>query len=347
MGVRAGWIVALAVPWAGCTAPLAERGADDARKASPAAVVATARPVPVPAGEGFPSNLYVEHDVVLGARITGIVEQVLVDRGDRVKAGQALSVIDTDVAEQELEIARQNERLADAEFKRIEPLHEQSVVSAQDYLQARIDLDQARSKVKLASAMLDRYTTRAPFDGIVVERWAVRGQRVLEDEGTPLFRVIANEPLRARVNVPEKLLSSLKPGGSALVKCLDEDTPHPARVVFVGPAIDPGSGTAPVIIETKHRGGSMRAGSSVEIRFGDESASPAYQVPREAVVGDGEDALVRIVSDGRAVSRRVRVLATRGDQAVVEGPLHPDDDVIVSGESVTEGASVIAAESSR
>lgn len=342
------WVPAfLLVPlcFPGCSSDLAGGPAGNSPPAGdPPKVVRVARPEPASVDNGYPSSLYVEDDVIVTARTSGLIEQVLFDRGDTVRAGEALAVLETDLATREVEIAEQDVRLAEAEHDRVRSLHDQKVVSPHEFLEAEIGRDQAISRLEWAKAQLERCTVRAPFDGVVVERWAVAGQRVQEEDGEPLFRVVARDPLRARVDLPEEKVASLRAGAGAAVECLDGDTPHPARVVFVSPAINAASGTVPVIVQMAGRIGHMKLGSSVRVRFDrDEAAGRSHvSIPLAALPGatarSDTLATVMIVAGGRAAARRVRVVESRGGSVTVEGPLTPADQVILgAGGDIREG----------
>lgn len=232
-------------------APAATLRAEARAPETPARSPEVARPVPVAgagAGESYPSSLYVERDVKIAARTSGVIRKVLVDRGASVKAGQPLASLETDVPAREVEVAEQELRLAQADYDRIHPLIDSKVVSPQEYQHAEAAKDVAASQLALAKARLDQYIVYAPFDGVVVERWAVAGQRVQVDDDTPLFRVASREALRARIDVPEDRALKIVPGGRARIDVTGAESLE-ARVVFVGPARDAASGTVPVIVE--------------------------------------------------------------------------------------------------
>ncbi|MCU0253661.1 MAG: efflux RND transporter periplasmic adaptor subunit [Acidobacteria bacterium] len=216
----------------------------------------------------FPSSLYVERDVKVAARRSGVIEKVLVDRGQTVRTGQTLALLETDLATHEVELAQEELRLAEAELQRVTPLAAQGIVSQQELQQKQIDRDLARTRLNREQAMLERCKVQAPFAGVVAERWAVVGERVQEDDNTPLFRVVASGPLRARVDLPEGMLARVAVGNRATVT-LDRDpaTEHAARIVFVSPSVDAASGTAPVIVELPASGTPLRPGSAVSVRL--------------------------------------------------------------------------------
>ena len=63
-----------------------------------------------------------------------------------------------------------------------------------------------------AKTLRDYTVIRAPFAGIVTEKYARVGQKVIEDKNEPLFKVTAVEPLLARVYLPEEELLQVRVG---------------------------------------------------------------------------------------------------------------------------------------
>ena len=319
-----------------CFSPAAGEPAGAAPGASePAArTVNVARPEPVVEAETWPSSLYVERDVQITARRTGLIEKVLVDRGDRVKAGQPLALMESDMATHELELAEQELRLATVEHDRLRPLHEQQIISPQEFLRAEIEKDKAASRAAMARDGLERCTVRAPFDGMVVERRAVVGQREQEDDPVSLFRLAAMEPLRARLDVSDEHLGALKVSARATVQA-GGGARSAARVVFISPAVDPVSGTVPVIVELEGRDPAFRLGAAVTVFLEGRPADQAdtVRLPRGALRGgpaaEGSDAVLLVVERGRAAARRVQIVQSRSGSILVRGPIGGSDQVIL------------------
>jgi RND family efflux transporter MFP subunit len=309
-----------------------EQPGDEA--AAPVRVVA---PEPLESNDTYPSDLYVERDVWLTPRSTGVIERILVDRGDRVKKGQELLILETDLQRVELQIAEQALRYHEAESARTQELLQENIVSSLEALRDEIERDLAASELELARAKLERCTLRAPFDGIVVERNAVSGQRVIEEEGARLIRLVADDRRRAKLHVPETRLQGLELGGSVEIFLEGSSESHPGRVVFVSPAVDAASGTALVIVESEISGAELKIGSAVEVRLpdGDGARARLFRIPREALVGqrmsEGRQATVYVASAGHAAERRVDLVDLRGLQATVRGQFEAGEWIIVDG----------------
>ncbi len=242
-------------------------------KAAFATPVALCLAAAAAAGEGdrvYPSHLMVDQDVVVTARITGIVDEVLAERGTAVVKDQALARLDARELDAELEEAKEEMQLRRAEYDRSQALAASKVVSA-------ADLDEKKAQYQVAVARHDRVRTmkdytviRAPFAGIVTEKYARVGQKVIEDRSEPLFKITASEPLLARVYLPEEELLTVKRGDPVEVT-LDRFPRAKATgtVQFISPTVDAASGTFQVVVQVRKDGSlpELRPGVAVRIRF--------------------------------------------------------------------------------
>jgi pyruvate/2-oxoglutarate dehydrogenase complex dihydrolipoamide acyltransferase (E2) component len=183
----------------------------------------------------FPSSLYVERDVRVAARRSGVIEQVLVDRGESVRAGQPLAVLERDVAEAELEIARQDLLLAETELRRVQPLYEQKIASISDFDRARIARDKAAGG--LAEASPEYCTVRALCRGGCAGRWLIA--RAGDDLDSPVQN---RRPGPARLRTFRNR-SSFPEVGAGPVDILTAAPGRSGPGGIISPAIDPASGT--------------------------------------------------------------------------------------------------------
>lgn len=172
----------------------------------------------------------------LGSPVVGVIEQVHVERGDRVRAGQPLATLRADVERMsvsvaegraqglgELKAAEANAELARQKLARATDLARQEFISAQALEQAKAEalvaenrLIQAREQREiynrehqLARAQLGLRTIRSPADGVVAERYLSVGERV---EEKPVFRIAVINPLRVEVVLPAALYPVVRKG---------------------------------------------------------------------------------------------------------------------------------------
>ena len=177
-----------------------------------------------------------DSEAEIGSPVVGVVDSILVERGDKVKKGQVLARLRSHVEAASLRVAKTRAeadadvRAAEANFlylkqqqSRSEELYEQKFISAaaleksraetkvaeEKYAQARKQLDVWKREVDLAKAQLQLRAIRSPFSGVIVERHASLGERI---EDKSMFRVARLDLLRVEVVVPAAMFGTITKG---------------------------------------------------------------------------------------------------------------------------------------
>src|SRR5688572_11998927 len=150
----------------------------------------------------------------VSAEVGGRLVRVLRDEGDRVRAGDALALLDaTDYqlaharASAGLQVAQANLAHAKAEEERAENLLRTGGITDKDRLAAQVNLKvaeaavaQAQADASIAATQQGRASVRAPFAGRVAKKMADPGTMIAA--GTPLFTVVDDTVLELRAAVP-------------------------------------------------------------------------------------------------------------------------------------------------
>ena len=228
-----------------------------------------------------PSNLMVEQEVTLTTRVSGVIDSIQVDRGELVRKGQPLATLDQREFQLDLKAAEETLTVSRADLKRYEELRRLNLTSEAEFEQKRSRHELALVELERAKLVIDRSVVRAPFDGIVVDRFARVGEKFLLDESKPLFKVMALEPLLARAYLPAVALGSVKVGDEIAVAVTDfPETRSSGRVTFVSPVVDPASGTVQVIVKvTRDVRKVMRPGLAVKLTFETAAGAAASSAP--------------------------------------------------------------------
>ncbi len=264
-------------------------------QAVPMRPVPAARPLPVPAARssGLMACLVLpQRTADLGSQLPGVVESVAVDRGDTVRQGQVLVHLRADVeaaqrdaarvradSEGELRGAMAAEDLALQRLQRARRLETESFVSTQAVeqaetewriarersLQARDARDLARREAGVSSAQVGLRILRAPFDGVVTERFAHPGERF---EDKPLLRIAAIDALRVEVVVPAAMFGEVRQGQLADVQPeLPGVAAREARVTQIDRVLDPASNTFRVRLDLPNADRALPAGMRCRVDF--------------------------------------------------------------------------------
>jgi len=231
----------------------------------------------------------------LGMPSDGRLKSVLVDRGDLLEENQILALLDFNVEEATLEIARARASLQGvlkmartrAEYsqrrvKEAEKLFGKGVLSEQEIDQVRTekqladlavvkaqeDLRIAQLDYERSQALVERGKLRSPFHGVVVERFLSPGEMVQGTSRTPVLKVAQVDPLLVEVYVPSSELGRFRIGGKAQVipqaPGVDSST---ARIVAVDRVVDPASDTFGIRLELPNPDGKITAGLHCTVRF--------------------------------------------------------------------------------
>lgn len=203
--------------------------------------------------EDFSATLQWSQRVELSPRVSGIVREVAVNAGDRVKKGQALlsldaTVYEAGVAESRAAVTRFTAEAAEAkrDLDRITELYDRTVVSTSELDQAKLrharakaQLDGAQARLRADRKNLADSVLRAPFDAVVVTRLAEPGQSVAVGlQPQPLLVLAKAGEMAARFRVPADRIGGFKPGQPAAVKVARQEYPATLRSLGLEPVKD-------------------------------------------------------------------------------------------------------------
>lgn len=281
-------------------------------------------------------------DVTVSAEESGAVTGIRVEKGARVRAGQAILSIDDRVLRAQVDQARAAAQLAQETWDRRKRLWEEDRVGSElAYLEARAAAEQSAANLRTLEERLARTVVRAPIEGVLEDRMVELGALVAP--GTPVIRIVDADPVKILAGVPERYAPDVKVGATATVSFdVLPDAGGTGTVHFVGAAVDARNRTFPVELRFPNPGlvikPEMVANVSVERRVVEE----AVVVPQDAVIRD-EDGYVVFVVEGEgegavARARRVTLGPSRANEVLVAGGLEAGERLVVVGQkTVADG----------
>jgi len=290
----------------------------------------------------FPGTLAANRQVQLGARVSGHVKEVLVDRGDLVKKGQLLAKVEVPELEVDLVKMQSEQDAAGVEYRRLKEAREKSpdLVLPQS-------VDDAEAKFAAAKAGVDRCRTllgfaeiRAPFDGVVTDRLVDEGAFVAPGGGG-LFRVSDVGVLRCRVPVTELEVPLVEAGKP--VRIFPDAFPGKAFDAVVSRhagVLDTATRTLQVEADVVAAGTGLRAGMSVTARVGVEFHENVLAVPSGALVMEKTAAFVFRWVDGIVKKTPVKPGFNDGVLVELSGFGESEEVVVPKGMVLVDGQSV-------
>ncbi len=315
----------------------------------------------------IPASVQALQEATLYAKAAGYLSRIMVDRGDRVRAGQVLAEISVPETANEKDVVAAQLRQAEAELhlqqitvERLGTVRatEPGAVTQQQVDETRAKLQVAEAAVAQLSAelarvqaLIDYATIRAPFSGIVTDRFVDAGamiQTAATSTQAPIVTVMDMDTVRVFVDVPEP------------------DVPYvtrttPARLTvgaiagreFVGSvtrystALDPKTRTMRAEIDVSNRDHALRPGMFGAATLELQRREGALTLPAAALLTEKDVAYVYTVQNDAA--RRTPVKIGLDDGIVVEvlSGLAGAESVIVGGKGiVTDGTRVRVGSSS-
>ena len=283
------------------------------------------------------AHLEVEQDVQIMASMSGIVEEITVDRGSRVSKGDLLLRLenrDLALILERTEIIRDQQEKG---FQRAKTLFEKNLIPRSDFEEKDLEWKRAQVDVKIAREILEDSLVRAPFDGLIMDRFAKIGQKIIEDENRPLFRLTTLAPLQAKLFLKEEIAGYLREGDE--VEILPRYLPGvsvPGRIEWISRVIDASSGTTLAIVTVPDHGafGELRPGASVTVRIALNGGSGGVLVPIAALGGEDSvvrsaSALIEVLDGDRRTWRRVRLGQIHGNRIEILEGLQAGEKVVL------------------
>jgi len=184
--------------------------------------VATVAKVEVPRIYNLDGVVEATNSSTISAQTSGQIKQVAFDVDDLVQAGSVIFVIDSTQqkaslaqAEANLKSARAKLANAENEYKRIRRVYAKKAVSksvmdkaTSDRQTARAAVDAARAAVTQARQQLEYTQVKAPYTGIVTQRFVEVGEIVTT--GQQLMSGLSLEQLRVNIDVPQSLIDAVR-----------------------------------------------------------------------------------------------------------------------------------------
>jgi RND family efflux transporter MFP subunit len=277
----------------------------------PAVEAVQAREGVLPLVERVTGTVNASGQVAIFPETSGPVVEVLAQNGDAVSKGDVLVRIQTAGSQAQLEQARSNVAVAEAEIREIEAnlkdlqtQYERTQALGELGLVPRESVDTLRSQVEAAQASLARANAqleasrstvvqrselqrqtivRAPISGRVGQRNVEVGMRV--DPQTQLFVIGRLERMRVEVPVTQEILTQVREGQRVELRPGDGREPIVAKVSRISPFLDPGSFSAEVEIDVPNEGRLVPGMFvTVDIHYGESQA--ATLVPTSAIYED-------------------------------------------------------------
>ena len=289
----------------------------------------------------LPATVSPLQQTTIYAKVAGYLKAVNYDKGDRVKQGQVLAVIDAPEIEQQYEEALADYTIKKVTYERLAQVWKQApdVIAKQDVDVAEASAKAAQHLLEQRQTWLDYTKVRAPYAGVVTARFAdpgalVQGATSSATQAVPLFTIMDVSTLRFYVNVPQEDAPFVKKGTPATIVLKEPaEKKIETTVTRSTMSLDPSTRTMLVEIDIPNPGEALVSGMFVEVILTLRQHQNALVVPPAALVADSSSKAVFVVDQGMA--RKVSITTDIDDGVWVEvtSGLTGAEDIVVVGKS--------------
>jgi membrane fusion protein, multidrug efflux system len=319
-----------ALPLAACKKP-EPPAAKAAEKASPPVEVQTGKVErrKMPNVVTLLGNVGPDRQSEVAANVVGRVVLAPIERGQTVKAGETLALVDSKAANlsasaatSQAELAETQSRQAHSDCERSDQLLAQGAIGQAEFDRQRsqckaqeFQANAARAQAELSAKLASDAVIRAPFTGVIGERYVNAGEYV--QANTKIASMYSTDPVRITISVPERGVSLVRSGVTLNIQVSAyPDRLFPATVQYVSPALRTVQRDLLVEAKAPNSDGALRPGmfATVQASLGDEQVST---VPDDAIRVEGDVRRLFLAQDDRAFELVVRTGISRDGRTVI------------------------------
>lgn len=270
----------------------------------------------------------------------GRVIELLFEEGQSVAAGTPLLRIDDAMLRAQRERATADRDLARQQLERVRRLRADHAASPADVERVEAAARSAEAGLAVLELQIERSTVRAPFAGVVGQRFVSIGDYVTT--ATRLLTLQTTNPQRAVIEVPERYAAHLRRGQEVEFTVAAQ----PGRVFnglvdFIDPVVQATGRTIVVKARVPNPRQLLKAGMFVEARLATATRPNAILVPEDAVQPLRTANVVWAVADGKASRRMVQLGARSPGVVEIVSGVQEGEQVVIGGlERMAEGMPV-------
>jgi RND family efflux transporter MFP subunit len=356
-GVAASLIVVVVVVFLKEPPPDANGTAPDTNATSQSGRVAGALPVQILKAQRrdiahtltLPANISPWYQATLYAKVPGYLSRMVVDKGDAVKKGDLLAVIDAPEVDQQFQQAEADYRIKQITFDRLLSVWKENpdVIAKQDVDVAEAAAKGAKHLMENRRTMLAYTKVYAPFSGVITARFADPGAFIQAATGSstqaaPLYTIMDLSKVRIYASVPQEAALLAKPGVPTVITV--RELPGEglrASITRTTQALDSATRTLLVEIDIPNQNVQLQPGMYVMATLLLKEHPQVLAIPPAALVTGADGKSVFVVEGGRAKLVPVKTGLDDGVWIEITDGLQEGMDVVVVGKSgLTDGQAV-------
>jgi RND family efflux transporter MFP subunit len=288
------------------------------------------------------ANISPWYQATLYGKVSGYVKWIGSDKGDVVKKGQLLAVLDAPEIEDQYKQADADYQIKKVTYERYLSVWEDNhdIIARQDVDVAKAAAESAKHQRDSRRTLLDYTNVYAPFSGVITARFADPGALIQAATGSatqaaPLFTIMDMDSVRIYVNVPQEAAQLAKPGLPVTMTAREWSEALPASITRTTEALDPATRTLLVEIDVPNKDHRLQPGMFLNASLHLQQHPNALAIPPASIVPskNGQERSVFVVDSGKVKLVLVKTGIDDGLWVEVLEGLTGEEEVVVVGKS--------------
>lgn len=286
------------------------------------------------------ATLEAVEEATIVAKVRGLVQELMVEEGDYVRAGQVIAKIEDDQYRIESERAKATLDRLYNDYQRNKELFDRDLLAAELYENSRYEYESQKAAYDLAELNYEHTNIKSPINGVISERFIKVGNMIGTDQQA--FQVTDFDPIQANLFIPEHERSKIKAGQRA--EMLADAIPgqvFTGRVERISPTIDPQTGTFKVTVYLDDNQDMLRPGMFGRVKIVYDTRMNTKMIPKSAIMSEDEIQSVFVIKDSLAFRKIITTGYVNGSSIEVIDGLDDGEMVVTTGQgSLTDSTRV-------
>ncbi len=271
-----------------------------------------------------------DQNVIVMPEASGTIQQIKVRRGQSVRKGQTLAIIDNSVLRKNMSELKSRLSFATTLFEKQQRLYKQNVGTEVQYLQAKNNKESIENSMATLRSQMRKTTVVAPISGKVDQIFPKQGE--LASPGSPVVRLVSTNHLYAEADISEAYIGKVNLGDSVEVYFPFLKKSYKSKITYKNNFINPNNRTFKVHVALNK----IKAVPNMLIilKFRDVYIKKAITIPAKIIKNDGVSDFVYTVKNSVTTKNKIKTISLYNGLAAVEGELKEGDLLVTKGYTI-------------
>ena len=294
----------------------------------------------------FQGSLDTDQNVVIYPELPGLLKNIYVKQGEKVKKGQIIAKISDNGLTDQLEQLKLQRNLAKTTFERQQKLWDQKIGSEIQYLQAETNFKSLEKKISQMRDQEGKTRILAPFDGTIDDIIADIGSN-LAPGLTPILRIINIDQMKVSAEIPEIHIPYIKQNKNVKIYVPILDKQILGKISSVGNFINPNNRSFNIEIKLLNKSNELKPNMTVSLEINDYQNDSAILIPSKDILEDeeGNFYVYKLVIDSNENYKSNKVMIQKGkaynNMTEIKSGLKENDLIINDGLRQVEDGQIV------